>query len=104
MFATARRQAPNLTVGDVRAALEEEGVIKGGSNLTDEMLKAIAQEQWDIVAIEEGWFEDTASLQKKTLAALEDIEELTTEEGEIIKLSRQQRMKLNQFVKLLKKK
>lgn len=104
LFATARRQAPNLTVGDVRAALEEEGVIKGGSNLTDEMLKAIAQEQWDIVAIEEGWFEDTASLQKKTLAALEDIEELTTEEGEIIKLSRQQRMKLNQFVKLLKKK
>ena len=110
LFATARRQAPNLTVGDVKAALEEAGVIKGGSNLTDEILQAIAQEQWDIVLKEEGWFgtsynvfENTASLQKKTLAALEGIDELTTEEGEIIKLSRQQRMKINEFVKLLKK-
>ena len=104
LFATARRQAPNLTVGDVRAALEEEGVIKGGSNLTDEMLKAIAQEQWDIVVVEERWFEDTASLQEKTLAKLEDFDELMTDEGEIVKLSRQQRMKINQFVKLLKQK
>ena len=104
LFATARRQAPNLTVGDVKAALEEEGVIKGGSNLTDEMLKAIAQEQWDIVVVEEGWWEDTASLQKATLAKLEDFDELETDEGDRVKLSRQQRMKINQFVKLLKQK
>jgi len=104
LFATARRQAPNLTVGDVRAALEEEGVIKGGSNLTDEMLQAIAQEQWDIVVVKEGWFEDTASLQEKTLAVLEDLDELETDEGDLVKLSRQQRMKLTQFVKLLKQK
>ena len=104
LFATARRHAPNLNVGDVRAALEEEGVIKGGSNLTDEMLKAIAQEQWDIVVVEEGWFEDTASLQEKTLAKLEDFDELETDEGDRVKLSRQQRMKINQFVKLLKQK